>query len=582
MRRLRPLFFASFLIPSFWGACSPGLAISDDAAGAGPEDGAGGRPGSSGGRLGATGGQAESGGASASGGKSSSSGGASSSVGGRTSGSGGAGGAGSCGECPKYASCVGEGDEARCECDEGFEEDGGACVDIDECEEDDPCGPNAICENARGSYKCSCEPGFVRDGETCVPRIRLASVSLTNEAGNAYSQYPAISADGRFVSFHGEASDLVPGDTNDTHDVFVFDRQTGEVSRVSVNSAGEEGNSWSTSSSLSGDGRYVVFSSYANNLVADDTNGELDVFRHDRETGQTIRVSLAHDGSELQGGQDYSAFPTISADGNRVTFNSFASNLVPDDTNDSVDQFLRDIEAGTTIRVNLHNDGSQSGSPTSSLSFMPHISGNGRYVVFASLWSGFGGATDSYADIYRRDLQNNVTEYVSYPVATFFNDGSSAAPSISRDGRYVVFHSSSSTLVPDDENGVSDVFIRDLNTGVIERVSVTDDGQEANDASYASFQRSVSSNGRYVVFMSFSTNLVEGDTNQLGDVFVRDRVLKRTIRVSVGPRGEEGDGHSSDGTISDDGKTVAFYSTSQTFGVETEGRGQIWVYDLRD
>ncbi len=553
--------------------------MSDDAAGAGPEDGAGGRQ-ASGGRTGSTGGRSGGGGASAAGGASSSTGGAGPSTGGFAIG--GEGGAGRCGECPRYASCVGEQDEARCECDEGFEEDGAACVDIDECKEEDPCGANAICENSRGSYKCTCEPGFVGDGEVCMPRIRLASVSSSNEAGDAYSEYPALSADGRFVSFQGQASDLVLGDANETHDIFVFDRQEGKVSRVSVNSAGEEANSWSTSSSLSGDGRYVVFSSYANNLVSDDTNGELDVFRHDRETGETIRVSVAYDGSELQGGQGYAAFPTISADGNRVAFNSFAANLVENDTNDYIDQFLRDIEAGTTTRVNLHNDGTQSGTPASSLSFTPHISGNGRYLVFASLWSGFGGATDNFSDIYRRDLQNDVTEYVSYTQAMLSNDGSASAPSISRDGRYVVFHSLSSTLVPGDENGVSDVFIRDLSTGVVERISVTDAGSEANEASFAGFQRSVSSNGRFVVFMSSATNLVEGDTNQLTDVFVRDRVRKRTIRVSVGLHGEEADGHSSDGTISDDGKTVAFYSRSQTFGVETEGRGQIWVRDLSE
>lgn len=573
MRRLQPFLWASLFVPSFWGACAPGLASSDGEAGAPSDDGAGGRAASSGGRSGSTGGARASGGAA--GAEPGMSGGATS------GGTGGRSGEPSCeGGCPRNASCVVEYDAAFCECDEGFDEDEGKCVDIDECALDDPCGEHALCENKGGGYACSCEEGYVGDGETCVPRLRLASVSPSGEPGNDFSGSPALSADGRVLAFFSRATNLGPNDTNDVDDVFVFERETGQVTRVSFSSDGEEANSWSGTPALSGDGRYVVFSADANNLVSDDTNGEVDVFRHDRETGETIRVSLAHDGSELSGGEGYAASPSISNDGNRVVFTSMAPNLVPGDTNDYLDQFVRDIAAGTTIRANLHSDGTQVGKLLRTPNSTPQISGNGRYVSFVSLWSGLGGDVDDYTDIYRRDLRDGFTLHVSYPRPGSNNDGHATAASISGDGRFVVFDSVSTTLVEGDTNGSSDVFLRDMNTGVLERVSVSSDGEEANGSSYIGYQRSVSNDGRYVIFMSLASNLAPGDTNELIDIFVRDRVLKTTTRVNVGPRGAEADRPSSFPTISADGKIVAFESASETFGFETDGRGQIWVRDI--
>ncbi|OQX66965.1 MAG: hypothetical protein B6A08_17825 [Sorangiineae bacterium NIC37A_2] len=572
MRRLQPLLWASLIVPSFWGACAPGLA-SGDGAGAPSDDGAGGRKASSGGGQGSTGG------ARASGGEAGAAPGASGGVTG--GGTGGRSGEPTCeGGCPRNASCVVEYDDAFCECDEGYEKDEGKCVDIDECALDEPCGDNALCVNKRGGYECSCEEGYVGDGESCVPRLRLASVSPSGDPANSFSGSPALSADGLVLAFFSRATNLVPNDTNDVDDIFVFERETGRVTRVSVSSAGEEANDWSDAPALCGDGRYVVFSSIANNLVLDDTNGELDVFRHDRETGETIRVSIAHDGSELLGGEGYSASPSISNDGNRVVFTSMAPNLVPDDTNEYPDQFVRDILADTIVRANLHSDGTQVGKLLRTPNSTPQISGNGRYVSFVSLWSGLGGDVDDYADIYRRDLRDGFTHQVSYPPPGFNNDGHAAAASISGDGRFVVFDSASTTQVEGDTNGATDVFLRDMNTGVLERVSVGSDGEEANGSSYIGAKRAVSNDGRYVIFVSLASNLVEGDTNGLVDVFVRDRVLKKTIRVNVGPKGEEADHPSSSPTISADGKIVAFESSSETFGVETDGRPQIWVRDL--
>lgn len=577
MVRFPSLLVVLLVIPSMWGACSPGLSVGEDAAGAGSDDGAGGRVASAGGRTGSSGEGSGSGGKKASGGGAGT--GAQPSTGGSKGETGSGGNAPTCEEdCTENASCVVEDTSAICACDEGFEADGDVCVDVDECEEEDPCDESATCENTEGSYECACEAGLFGDGRRCVPRTRLVSVSLTDQPGNDDSGSPSLSDNGRFVAFHSHSNDLVSGDSNKEWDIFVFDGETGKVSRVSVNSAGSQANDLSTFPSISGDGRYVVFLSEANNLVPSDVNGAGDIFRHDRMTGETIRVNLASSGAAANRPLVPGAFPTSSADGNRVSFSSEATNLVPDDTNDTGDQFVRDVSAGTTVRVNLTNDGGETGSGTTSAR-CANISGNGRYVVFSSDASELGGPDDDITNIYRRDLQENVTELVSYALPQSRLAADTMDPSVSADGRYVVFESTASSLVPDDNDAHSDVFIRDMGTGTMERVSVTDAGDEANGHSYLSCLRSVSADGRYVVFFSEATNLVTGDTNGKTDVFVRDRVKQTTTRVSVGSNGEEATSPAIDATISANGKVVAFISLAEAFGGEP-GFKQVWIRHL--
>jgi hypothetical protein len=160
------------------------------------------------------------------------------------------------------------------------------------------------------------------------------------EQGNLDSLDPSVSADGRFVAFASSAFNLVPCDTNGTLDVFVHDRHTGETTRVSVDSNGKQGNSASASPSISADGRFVAFLSLASNLVRGDTNGTQDVFVHDRDTGETTRVNVDSNGNEAT---NESARPSISADGRFVAFGSLASDLVPCDTNDANDVFVHEF-----------------------------------------------------------------------------------------------------------------------------------------------------------------------------------------------------------------------------------------------
>ncbi len=174
--------------------------------------------------------------------------------------------------------------------------------------------------------------------------------------GNGGSYEPSISGDGRFVAFWSPATNLVPGDTNSKEDVFVHDRQSGTTTRVSVDSLGVQGNGASLFPSISGDGRFVAFQSRATNLVPGDTNGWSDVFVHDRQTGTTTRVSV--DSSGVQGNLD-SSFPSISGDGRFVAFYSFANNLVSGDTNGRADVLVHDRQSGTTTRVSIDSSGIQ-------------------------------------------------------------------------------------------------------------------------------------------------------------------------------------------------------------------------------
>ena len=168
--------------------------------------------------------------------------------------------------------------------------------------------------------------------------IERVSVGPNGVEGNNDSLFPAISAHGRFVAFESDAANLEPNDTNGVSDVFVRDRQTGRTTRVSVGAGGAQGNRYSGVGGISADGRYVAFRSYASNLVADDTNGEQDVFVHDRQTGRTTRVSVTARGAQAAGGN--SANPAISADGRHVAFNSHAANLVRRDTHAAFDIFV--------------------------------------------------------------------------------------------------------------------------------------------------------------------------------------------------------------------------------------------------
>ncbi len=206
--------------------------------------------------------------------------------------------------------------------------------------------------------------------------------------------FPALSADGRYVTFFSDASNLVPGDNNGTHDIFVYDRTTRTIERVSVSDAGVEGNGGSFYPALSADGRYVTFSSFASNLAAGDNNGEFDIFVYDRITRTIERVSVSD--AAVEGNGD-SESPALSADGRYVTFYSDASNLVPGDNNGTDDIFVYDRTTRSIERVSV-SDAAVEGNGDS---LEPALSADGRYVTFRSFASNLvPGDNNSERDIF--------------------------------------------------------------------------------------------------------------------------------------------------------------------------------------
>jgi len=388
---------------------------------------------------------------------------------------------------------------------------------------------------------------------------------------------PSISADGRYVAFASLARDLVPGDTNRADDVFVRDRQTGAVTRVSVDSAGGQANNVSRNPSISADGRYVAFESFATNLTAGDTNRYRDVFVHDLQTGETTRVSVGRDGEQAD---SESFHPSISADGRFVAFDSPASNLVFGDTNDIHDVFVRDRQTGETTRVSVDSNGRQGDD----ISQVPSISADGRYVAFSSSAKTLALFPDNNHadDVFVHDRLTGRTDRISVGPQGEEGNSASRTAAISADGRYVAFESTASNLVAGDTGNSTDtdIFLYDRVTRTTTQVNLGPDG--LGDSRTPGQERTtLSADGRYIAFVSGEDKLIAGDTNSSWDVFVRDRVSATTTRVSVAGDGAQSDGSSFSASISADGRHVAFTTSATNLGGDgTSRRYNLYVRDL--
>jgi len=380
-----------------------------------------------------------------------------------------------------------------------------------------------------------------------------ASVSSAGVQANAPADFAAISADGRYVAFQSRASNLVANDTNGEDDIFVYDTVNATTTRVSVASTGEQGvGGPSYSPAISADGRYVAFESAATNLVPGDTNLSFDIFVHDTVGGTTTRVSVDSTGVQALGGG--SVDPAISADGRYVAFSSQAGNLVAGDTNEEWDVFVHNTVNGTTARINLNQWVSN---------HEPSISADGRYVAFRTLGALVPEDTNLTYDVYVFDRVSGVYTFASVDSAgnqaigtVDYGGTAGVAPAISADGRYVAFAASATNLVADDTNGQHDIFVHDMVDHTTTRVNVDSAGAEALGDSLGA---SISGDGRYVAFFSNASNLVANDINGLTDVFVHDSVNGTTSRVSLDEWGVESMGGGSyRPAVSVDGRYVAF------------------------
>jgi Tol biopolymer transport system component len=313
---------------------------------------------------------------------------------------------------------------------------------------------------------------FVRDLQT--GETTRVSVSSSGGEANGDSFAPAISSDGRFVAFASAASDLVDGDTNEANDIFVRDCQTNTTTRVTVGFDGSQANGGSDQPSLSGDGRLVAFTSAATNIAAGDLNANRDAFVYDRQTGTAVNISV--DSTGLQADLD-SFTPELSANGRFVAYTSFADNLIPGDLNEGSDVFVRDLQANTTERVSEytgHYEG-EGDSLRPSIS-----ADGRYVAFDSDDWNLVWGDTNDDFDVFVNDRATTVTTRMSVDDNGTQSNGASYRPSISADGRYVGYYSEASNLVSGDTNGATDVFVYDRQSGAAKRVSVGNGGAEAN------------------------------------------------------------------------------------------------------
>jgi Tol biopolymer transport system component len=215
---------------------------------------------------------------------------------------------------------------------------------------------------------------FVRDMKT--GKVEQVNVSSAGKPGNGDCHHPSISANGRYVAFESNASNLVKGAKG--WNIFVHDLKKHNTRLASVSSAGKKANAASHNPSFSGDGRYVAFESKATNLVKRDTNKSYDIFRRDLVKHETVRVSVSSSGKQANGD---SRSASISNHGGFIAFYSRATNLVKGDTNHKVDVFFRNERSGKTVRVSLSSSGKQANGGSHN---PPSISADGRFVAFAS------------------------------------------------------------------------------------------------------------------------------------------------------------------------------------------------------
>jgi len=418
-----------------------------------------------------------------------------------------------------------------------------------------------------GSYETASVSSLVR-----------ASTANDGSEANGSSLSPVISGDGHFVAFTSSATNLT-SDPSSYIDVYLFDSITGTVERISLADNGTTGNGGSDNPSLSIDGRFIAFQSEASNLIGTgaDSNGFTDIFVRDHSSSTTIRASIADTGAEANGA---SIEPSISQDGMIVAFTSSATNLlgIGGDTNGLLDVFIHDFGTGDTVRVSEEPGGSEADG----LSRSPAISSDGRYVAFHSSATnllGNGEDTNNSSDIFLYDRTLASIALVSSNLSGLPANGNSISAAISSDGRYIAFTSSASDLVPSDQNGKSDVFVRDTQLLTTVRVSVDSDGNEGNGISGGAVgEVAISADGRFVTFKSAASNLVPGDTNNKVDIFIHDLETGRTERVSLSAEGFEANNGSGSPVISAEGSYVAFISdATNLLGTDTYGWTDVFL-----
>ena len=412
--------------------------------------------------------------------------------------------------------------------------------------------------------------------------VRVSTGVAGAEIPSGVGLPPALSGDGRFAAFDSFDSGITPGDTNGYSDVFLKDTQTGAISLVSTDAAGGLGNANSGNPVLSPDGRYLLFSSGATNLVAGDTNDRSDVFLKDLQTGVVTRISTDSAGNQATGGAigSGSTNASFSPDGQSVLFLSTATNLVAGDTNGLQDVFLKNLQTGDVTRVSTDASGGEAVGGGTFNGHNASMSADGRYVFFTSAAANLvSGDTNGSRDIFRKDLQTGEVSRVSTSASGAQGDANSFTARVSSDGRFIVFSSLSSNMVSGDTNGVTDIFLKDMLTGDVTRVSTTATGAQSSGGT--SVVPSLTPDGRFLLFEGTANNLVPGDTNAQSDVFLKDLKTGSIVRVSTDAAGVQGDYESSSSVLSADGRFIGFLSRASNLVTgDTNGDPDLFVREL--
>ena len=379
---------------------------------------------------------------------------------------------------------------------------------------------------------------------------QCVSLDSTGVQANGESSPAAMSADGRFILFESDATNLAAGDVNGASDIFVHDRLTGATTLVSQSIHGVPGNAPSFSATITPDGRFVAFASSASDIIANDANGNTtDMFVRDRLTGTTELVSLSSAGEQANSDSGWGA---ISADGRYLAFLSRATNLVAGVADGSNQVYVRDRAAGTTILVSQSSHGTTADGDCWGVA----ISADGRVVSFGSAAMNLApGDTNDVYDVFVHEIASGVTECISATPSGVAGNAWSYNGGLSADGRFASFASYSTDLIAGGANGHCQEYVRDRLAHTTEIVSVDTSGIEGNGYSWPG---NLSADGRFVAFSSMASNLVPGDTNEWEDSFVHDRLTGETILAGLTSTGHLCQYGSYSGRISPDGRHVAF------------------------
>lgn len=406
--------------------------------------------------------------------------------------------------------------------------------------------------------------------------FRRVSIGTNCTAPTREATDGAISDDGNFIVYQSDATDIVPNDTNDTNDIFLVNRRSGELRRISVNNAGVPTavSEPSLRPRISADGTAVAFQSFGTTLTDNDTNAGADVFVYAVASPSLVAVSRNTAG-EL--GNASSEEPVLSANGQVIAFTSSATNLSPDDTNVLSDIFVHDRSTSVTTRVSVSSAGVQADGGSS----QPALSNDGRFVAFTSTATNLvADDLNALPDIFVHDRQTGETIRASVDSAGAEANGASANAGIGGAGNeLVVFESTASNLAGLDANGTSDVFVRNRTAGTTAIVSVNPGGVISGNAVSQSAQ--ITPNGRWVVFQSNASDLIADDFNALFDIYLRDLTTNSTTLVTRTDEGGQSDGPSSRPRITADGQFVVFDTKATTLVLsDLDPLGDVIVRDL--